>query len=164
MRKILRRSSRPPWPLTWQLLLALGGSVLVVGLIVGKLVKQLESDYLTRSLEQQNHKVAQMLSVTAIDAVISEDLPVLQTIVSEAVEKDPDILLLIVENERRETLAEWSSPASSSARSMSLSEDLNYAGELFGRIQITWDIQDLTEEVSRHVRHMQVSRSPCWLF
>ena len=155
MRKTAQKSSLTPWPLSRQLLLALGGSLLIVGLIIGKLVEQLETDYLTRSVEQQNHKVAQILSVTAIDAVISEDLPVLETIISQAVAKDTDILSLSMENEKGEILASWTSKEAPSATSMSLTEELNFEDELFGRIRIAWKVEGLFDEVYRHVRHMQ---------
>ncbi len=154
MRKKSQQSGRTPWPLSRQLLLALGGSVLLVGLIVGKLLERLESDYLTRTVEKQNHKVAQILSVTAIDAVISEDLPVIETIVSQAVAKDADIMSLVMENEKGEILASWTSQETPAATPLSFTEDLKYEGELFGRIRIAWNVDGLFDEVHRHVRNM----------
>ena len=95
------------WPLRRQIILALGGSILLIGLLSGELVRTIETEYLQQNFEQQSHKMFSILSATSIDAVVSEDQPLLETIINQIITNEPQIHSLVIENEEKEPLVQW---------------------------------------------------------
>ena len=145
------------WPLRRQLILALGGTILLVGMLTGELVRTLETNYLQESFEQQSRKTFFILSATSIDAVVSEDQPLLDTIVVQTVAFDPDIYSLSIENEVGESLVDWQNDKMSASEPlMSFSEDIVYEEESFGRMNISWNVSGLIAEIEAHVLKMRV--------
>ncbi len=144
-------------PIWRQILLLLGGSILLVGYAVGIVFEQLETDYLRQNLEEQNHRILSVLSATSIDAVISEDQARLETIITQLATLDPNILSLTMENERRETLAHWQRISDTGAMThLAFAEDILFDGEHFGRIFIDWNIQPLQQQIDLHVLSMRL--------
>ena len=145
------------WPLSRQLLVALGGTVLVFGMVSGELVREMETEYLEQTLEQQSHRTFSLLSATTLDAVVSEDRPVLETIVGQTVSYEPNILSLSILNELGEPLAEWKKDAiPDTALLREFEKDVVFEGESFGRIRIGWDVEELYAEIDRHVNKMRL--------
>ena len=145
------------WPLRRQLVLALGGTILLVGVLTGELVRTMESNYLKESFEQQSRKTFFILSATSIDAVVSEDQPLLETIVAQTVSFDPEIYSLSIENELSEKLVDWhNKQMNASAPLMSFSQDIVFEEESFGRMNIAWNVSGLIAEIEAHVMKMRV--------
>ncbi|MCP3870377.1 MAG: response regulator [Gammaproteobacteria bacterium] len=144
------------WPLRRQLILALGGTTILVGALSGELVRTMETNYLKESFEQQSRKTFSILSATSIDAVVSEDQPLLETIVSQSVAFDPEIFSLSIENEVNEILVEWqNTEISADVPLMSFSEDIVFEEESFGRMNISWNVTPLIHEIEMHVQKMR---------
>ncbi|MDH3598062.1 MAG: hypothetical protein OEU26_00315, partial [Candidatus Tectomicrobia bacterium] len=78
-----------PWLLKRQLMLGLGGIILLAGLVVGEVVRILETQYLHHPLKQHSRQMLSMLAAASLDAIISEDRPVLKTMVTQSVRRDP---------------------------------------------------------------------------
>jgi len=145
------------WPLRRQLLVALGGTVLAFGMISGELVREMETGYLEQTLEQQSRRTFSLLSATSLDAVVSEDRPVLETIVAQTVSYEPNILSLAILNELGEPLATWTRGESAEAAYLrEFEKDVVFEGESFGRIRIGWNVADLYAEIDRHVSKMRL--------
>ncbi len=145
------------WPLRRQIILALGGSILLIGLLSGELVRTIETEYLQQNFEQQSHKMFSILSATTIDAVVSEDQPLLETIINQIITNEPQIHSLVIENEEKEPLVQWLSESDvSSAQLMSFSEEIIFEEESFGRIGIEWDVTELYAKIDRHVEKMSI--------
>ena len=145
------------WPLRRQIILALGGSILLIGLLSGELVRTIETEYLQQNFEQQSHKMFSILSATSIDAVVSEDQPLLETIINQIIINEPEIHSLVIENEEKEPLVQWLSKRDvSSAQLMSFSEDIIFEEESFGRMGIEWDVTNLYAKIDRHVVKMRI--------
>jgi len=145
------------WPLRRQLVLTLGGSLLIVGVLSGELVRTMETTYLQQSFEEQSRKMFSILSATSIDAVVSEDQPLLETIVAQTVTFEPDIYSLVIENELGEALVSWES-ANMSADDplMPFSRDIVFEGESFGTMRIEWNVTSLMNEIDNHVEKMRM--------
>ncbi len=145
------------WPLRRQLVLTLGGSLLVVGLLSGELVRTMETTYLQQSFKEQSRKMFSILSATSIDAVVSEDQPLLETIVAQTVSFEPDIRSLVIENELGEALVSWKNTSMSvSDPLMPFSNDIVFEGESFGKMHIEWNVTSLLAEIDNHVEKMRM--------
>ncbi len=157
MLQLRRTTSRRPWPLRHQLMLGLGGIVLLAGLVVGEVVRTLETQYLHHLLQQHSQQMLSMLAAASLDAVISEDRPVLKTMVHQSVRRDPHIVMVQVKNERGKSLIEWQrNDGSPRAPYLVFREDITYEGENFGAIRIKRDISDLQKDITAHVRTMRL--------
>lgn len=145
------------WPLSRQLLIALGGTVLITGLVSGELVRDMETSYLEHTLEQQNQRTISLLSATSLDAVVSEDRPLLETIVAQTVRYEPSIYSVVILNELDEPLVQWQSEATNDqAQLRQFENDVLFEGESFGAIRIEWNVQDLFKEIDDHVQKMRM--------
>ena len=80
------------WPLWLQTGLTLGITILVVGFGSGELVRKLETNYLFKRSDEQTERTVSLISAVSVDAVISQDGPLLETLVNQAVSKDPSIV------------------------------------------------------------------------
>ncbi len=147
------------WPLRRQLIVALGSTVLLVGFMSGELVRRLETDYLLQTFHQTSEKTFSMLSAASIDAVVSEDRPLLETIVAQSVGFDPDIRALTIENELGEPLVTWEQESERPTPADSLfrfSDNVVFEGESFGTINIDWNVENLRREIEAHVDKMRL--------
>src|SRR5919198_1036834 len=95
------------WPLWGQITLAIGSAMLLISVLAGEYVRSLETQYLLTGLQTQSQRTFALLSAATLAAVITEDRPVLETIVTQAVRQDPDIVSLLVENETGRPLVHW---------------------------------------------------------
>lgn len=157
MRRLPLRLPRRPWPLRRQLMLGLGAIVLLAGLLVGEVVRTLETQYLHHRLQQHSQQLLSMLAAASLDAIISEDRPVLKTIVTQSVQRDPHIVAVQMENERGISLVNWQRDDTSPlVPHLIFKEDITYEGESFGYIWIKRDIRDLQADITAHVRTMRL--------
>ncbi len=146
-----------PWPLRRQLMLGFGGIVLLAGLVVGEVVRTLETQYLHHRLKQHSQQMLSMLAAASLDAIISEDRPVLKTMVTQSVRRDPHIVAMQIENESGAPLVAWQrDDTSPHAPHLTFTEDITYEGERFGHIRIERDIRDLQTDIDAHVRTMRL--------
>src|SRR5262249_37847527 len=99
------------WPLWGQITLAIGGAMLLISVLAGESVRTLETQYLLAGLQTQSQRAFALLSAATLDAVIAEDRPVLETIVTQAVHQDPDIVSVTLENEAGRARGPWQNPA-----------------------------------------------------
>lgn len=151
------QSSRRPWPLRRQLLLGLGGIVVLAGLVVGEVVRTLETQYLHHRLQQHSQQMLSMLAAASLDAIISEDRPVLKTMVTQSVRRDPHIVAVQVANERGTPLVDWQrADVSPHTPHLIFTEGITYEGESFGHIRIKRDISGLQTDIATHVRTMRL--------
>ncbi len=145
------------WPIRRQLILALGGTVIVFGIVSGELGRRLESASLRHNLQHQLTKTVNMLSAASIDAVITEDRPLLRTIVDQSVRYEPELLSLEISNEAGVALVEWKNEQTKPANPpLRFSQDIEYEGEVFGKIKIQWNLDNLRKQVNQHVQKMRV--------
>jgi len=93
-----------------------------------------------------------MLFATSLDAVLSEDQPVLETIVAQSIELDSEIHELSIVNEYNQVLAEWgSNDQISESLKIPFQQDVVFEGESFGTISIVWDASVQRQTVKAHV-------------
>ncbi|MCP3670457.1 MAG: response regulator [Gammaproteobacteria bacterium] len=133
---------------------------MVVNFLTASMIRYMESDYLFEQMEMQSRNSFALLAATAIDAVITEDRPLLETIISQTIKKAPDMVGLSVTNESGEVLAKWlrkDVPAQGNIRQYTY--PIEYEAEIFGDINIKWDIEPIYEEIDHHVGEMRLFMS-----
>ena len=124
-----------------------------VAFITGEYMRNVQTRTLEASFQQFSQKTFNMLFATSLDAVLSEDQPVLETIVAQSVELDPDIHALSIVNEFNEEMAAWESDQSIDASlKIPFSQDVVFEGESFGTIAIVWDASRQRATVQAHVQ------------
>jgi signal transduction histidine kinase len=141
-----------------QITLAIGCAMGLIGVLAGEFVRALETKYLMAGLQTQSQRTFALLSAAALDAIIAEDRPVLETIVAQAAHHDPDLVSLIIENEDGMVLAHWQNMTVQTRPSLqSFSTKIAFQGETFGRMTIAWTVAGKQEEIQKHIMHIYVS-------
>lgn len=142
------------WPLAIQVFIGISLSMMTVGIISGELYRVRETDFLRENFYRQSKQTFSMLSSVSIEAMITEDVPVLETIVAKVVEKTPGIYALSIYNEEGRKLVSWKSRVvyqDAENKTLSFEENIVSEGEVFGRIFLAWDTAPNYREINDHV-------------
>ena len=146
------RPTRYHWPLWLQIALALFIAVLLVNLITAPLVRKVMSGFELEQVRQQSHNTFSLLAATAIDAVITEDIPLLETIVARSLELSPDVIALSITNEEGILLVQRTRPdAVPGDDVLDYSYPIEFENERFGTMNIAWDMEPVSRQISHHV-------------
>lgn len=139
------------WPLRQQIILVMGCTILAVGLSAAEFVRFNENRAFERNFRDQTQKLVSMLSATSLDAILSEDRPVLDTTIRQLVDNDPDVVAVSIFNENDEVLTQWKRhDFIDPALCMDFSHDVLLEGESFGRIDVTWNVQRQQDEIKQY--------------
>ena len=123
-----------------------------VAYITGEYMRTVQTTTLENSFQSHSQKTFSMLFATSLDAVLSEDQPVLETIVAQSIELDEDIHALSVVNEFNQVLAAWQSNAHlDDSLKIPFKQDVVFEGESFGTVSIVWDASTQRQLVRDHV-------------
>jgi len=150
-------STKRRWPLWSQMALALVAALLVVNLITVIFTRHIVSDFTLDQVEEISRSSFALLTATAIDAVITEDIPLLETIAAHSLEKTPSMISLRMENEQGKLLAQQSRPQTTADDKIrSYRYVIKFEGEQFGTLNIRWDIQPIETKINNHVIKVQL--------
>ncbi|MBX2884091.1 MAG: response regulator [Granulosicoccus sp.] len=146
------------WPLQRQIIVVLGCTIMAVGIIAGELVREMETRAFEKNFTSHTQKLVSMLSATSVDAIVSEDRPVLDTIIAELIAVDPDVYSIDILNEYAEPLTTWANEDSSAvSKDLKIySHEVLLEEESFGEINVTWDVRPHHAEISEHVKKIRV--------
>ncbi len=144
------------WPLRRQIFLLTGCTIMMVGLLAAEFARNQETASFKRNFNYQTQKLVSMLSATSLDAILSEDRPVLDTIIAQLVENDSDVEEVTILNENEEVLNSWSKADSTAtvAEKIDYSHDVLVEGESFGKISVSWNVAKQTAEIHNHVKKL----------
>ncbi len=146
------------WSLSRQVLLGFGVAALIIGFLFGELERWLETSELQQQLHEQSRQTAALLAAVSVDAMITEDQPLLETIIEQVVGSNPAIHSLAFENEDGASLARFvRDPAPDSASLLTLSDDIVFKGEKFGRLIIEWDVRPAYRQIEAHVQKTRLN-------
>ena len=130
------------WKLSLQAFVALSIAVLIVAFLSGEVVRRAETTKLTEDLREQSVRTTALLAAVSIDAVISEDIPLLETIIEQSFKYSPKFHALLFVNEKGEVLAVWQRDGEFDESSIvPLSNNLVFEGETFGQLNIDWNVE-----------------------
>ena len=136
------------WPLRRQIVLVTGCTILAVGIAAAEFVRLSEQHAFERNFREQTQKLVSMLSATSLDAILSEDRPVLDTTIKQLVDNDSDVEAVRIYNENDEVLTEWSRETLvDPEQCIDFQQDVEFAGESFGSIEVLWNVQRQQAEI-----------------
>lgn len=115
------------------------------------IVQRTVGDELRQAYLEQSRTTASTIAGASMDAVITEDRPLLQTIAEQVIERDPRIGSIAIENESGTALA-VAGNASSGERLLTFEERLEYGGEDFGRVTIEWSTAEFYGAIDHAAR------------
>ncbi len=134
------------------LLVSLTLTFATVAYITGEYMRTVQTRTLEDSFQRHSQKTFSMLFATSLDAVLSEDTPVLETIVAQSIELDPEIHALSIVNEYNQVLSAYNSGQSiPDSLKIPFEQDVIFEGESFGTISIVWDASVQRQTVRDHV-------------
>ncbi len=149
------KEGRKRWPLWRQVSIALTLSVVVVAVVAGGMARRLEENYLSELIQRNGERATTLISATAIDAVIVEDLPVLQTIVDQSAAIDEAIAALKITNADGRILAAWTRDTEKGETDTAVTaNDIVLAGQRFGSVMVEWDVEAMHRDADIHVRNL----------
>ncbi len=135
---------------------------MLVGLGAGEFVRRLETKAFESNFKYQTQKLVSMVSATSLDAIVSEDRPVLDTTIAQLIENDPDVRAVSIQNEYNEVLTSWKKSDENLSNSspqeiMQFEHDVLLEGESFGHIVIDWDVRMQYQEIREHVTNIYLA-------
>jgi signal transduction histidine kinase len=144
-----------------QLLFGLSLLAIAMALVAGIVIHRTESDYLNDLVREEKAKLFELIKSSTLDDVISEDVPQIQTTIRQVIDQDPELVSLSIENESGSSMFEWTRQQeeakprplalwNNAPSRHSLTEEIDLAGETFGRITVVWDVSKSDREVARH--------------
>ncbi len=145
------------WPLWLQLAVFLLVVIVAAAGAGGHLIRQEVSSYLTENLKENSTKTFAILSSVSIDAVIAQDIPLLETIVTQATERDPNIVTMVIEDSSGKQLMKWNRRENVAREdAMYFEQDITLENESFGKMKITLNAASMNQEIRQHVKHVRL--------
>ncbi len=126
--------------ITTTLLLSAFACALVCGFIAGEAAHHAESKAAYDQVQAASERVLDVFVATSLDAMISEDRPVLLTSARQLLARADGIVQIIVADETGAVLAQADGASSSSTQERSTTRRrVTYRGQTFGTITLAWD-------------------------
>ena len=140
------------FPLWSKILFATLCITIVTSLAAGELARRFEYNYLTNNLTSQIQQTFNLLSATTIDSLITEDIPLLETIMLQISSNYPDIEFFAIYNELQTVLVTWGAlPAEDSLQHQVFQQPVIFGGETFGYMKIAVSTARLQDDITKHV-------------
>ncbi len=140
------------WEISTQLALILSLATILIAITIGESIRNIESQYLVKKVESHDQHVLDIIASSLVDAVISEDIPVLNSIVQQISKSYPELISLKISNEYGQALANWTSSSKPvENNTLTSSGKIVFEGESFGQVTMVRDIESTIQEINSHV-------------
>lgn len=145
------------WPLLLQVTLSLSVVLILVSLLTAYLTFHIVSDFEFNRAKEKNISSLSLLSATAIDAVITEDIPLLNTIATQTLKQSPQIHSLIIKNEQGKRMVQQSQNDITPDNMLrTYSHSIIFENENFGSIVMQMDIRPIKKQINNQVTRVQI--------
>lgn len=125
---------------------------LVLSFSAGEIVRVFEKNYLEEKVGKQLQNYFQALSSTAIEDVLTEDIPHLETILEQATSHSPDLIYVLISNETGKQLASSGlAPTTDDKLIAQYHHTISFEGEIFGSMTLALSTENLLNEINHHV-------------
>ncbi|MCP4401350.1 MAG: HAMP domain-containing protein [bacterium] len=131
-------------------------SVILVSFTAGRVIRSLEKEYLTNQLAVHTKQLLSVVSGATVDAMITEDVDILETVVEHVSRNSETMIDVIVENSEGQILVQWTREHSSQANVISFSERIVFEEEFFGRMVMKWDLTTPFQLIEHHVQKIRI--------
>lgn len=155
------RRARPRAPSTWslsrQIIVVVIGVSVLIGAIVGEAVRHFDSQHMLTELEDRTVEVVSLISAVAVDAMITEDVPLIETIIQQTITVMPDIRDMSVFNEDDNVIAHWRRDGvNHPLHHFTVSKAISFSGEQFGSMTVQWDLRNAQLQLDNHVLRVRL--------
>lgn len=132
-------------------MLVMGCTLLTVGLSAAEFIRFNEKQAFERNVQDQTQKLVSMLSASSLQAILSEDRPVLESTIKQLTDNDTDVDAISIFDKNGEVLTQWTrSDHIDKNLSIEFSHDVLLDGKSFGRIVITWNVDRQQAEIAAY--------------
>ncbi|MDH3918082.1 MAG: HAMP domain-containing histidine kinase [Rhodospirillales bacterium] len=156
-----RAPTRRHFRLGAQLFSGLAIVAVIVAAAAGMVVRHMERNHLISVMAEEHEKKFELLVSASLDDIISEDLPRLETTMSQLIAQDPNFNSAHIANEADKVLFSWSRPSprghdhspilfENDHRTLRFARHVVFAGEKFGTIVAGWDTTSADHKVNEH--------------
>jgi signal transduction histidine kinase len=136
-----------------QIVASMAMAAALVAVAVGSLARQDETRRLRAQLTEQADLTLSLLGGLMIEAIIVEDVPVLETALQEAVARNTKILSIQVLNPQRQIIAQARSGAERGDDEIVFHQrPVSWEGEKFGYMHVEWSIREGKALIAANVR------------
>src|SRR5436309_9328530 len=134
-----------------QLLLGMALVTAAVSISAGLVARSFEQRYLATLLEAESEKKFDLLVAAAMDEIISEDVPRLETMLAGAIRRDPSFAAVRILTARGTLLYDWRRDDLKPGTALrAFARDVRLKGEIFGNFSASWTSGATTREIDRH--------------
>lgn len=144
------------WTLARQISVLGYAIALVIGFLLSQVVKEIEFNYLMARAAHRHDEIFATFSSACIEAVITEDIPILRTLVGQFTERFPDLNQMVIRNEDNVVLVRWTRNKETPVRHppKTSRKELVFEGEKFGDVEMAWNMDQTYSEVEKHAHFM----------
>ncbi|NIZ14310.1 response regulator [Phaeobacter sp. HF9A] len=136
-----------------QVVVAMSLAALLVVVTVGSVARRYEVQRVSEQLGDQANLTVSLLSGLMLEAIIVEDVPVLETGLIEAITRYPKILSIHIESSEGEVIAQASNPDSDAAQDFVMyHRPVEFEGFVFGTMVVQWSTKEGKAIVADKVR------------
>ena len=129
--------------------------LLLVSYFAGISMRGIARYFLFQQLRQQTKQMLSAVSGSAIEALIIEDVDILETITEQVGSSNKNLVQIAIKNNKWDELASWHS-GRTTINLMSLSENIIFEQEKFGLIDMSWDLESNYKRIEDHVKLLRL--------
>ncbi len=145
-------------PLWLQIILAVALCSVIAAFLLGRFVRDAETQYLESQLLEQSRELTALMAATSVEAVVREDALGLETVVEESGRVLRDLSRLSVHNRDGTELATWIRSDAAGATDVFVSRTpIAISTETFGSTVATWNMAPQRARIARHAQRLQVA-------
>ena len=133
-----------------QLLICLAAVSLFFSVLFGYTLRQFEREFLLSNIKKANQQTVALITATSADAIITEDRPLLESVIIDISKSDPAITAIRIANESGRPLAQWRSATVTDTTPITISENIVVGNEVFGSVVLDWDAQSIEQQAQAH--------------
>lgn len=143
------------WPLWRQITVSLFVATIFVSTLAGGLAWQIGERQLGHLIQRSGERATALVSATAADAVIVEDIPVLQTVVEQSAAADEAIESFWIRNANGRVLASMNRAGDAKREDLvSTNGNIVISGQKFGTVEIVWNLETMHRDSALHVSEL----------
>jgi len=102
------------------------------------------------NIKKTNQQTVALITATSADAIITEDRPLLESVIIDVSKSDPAIIAIRIANESGRPLAQWRSATVTDTMPITISENIVVGNEVFGSVVLDWDAQSIEQQAQAH--------------
>jgi signal transduction histidine kinase len=142
-------------PLWVQLLVTLIVIAMLLAYLAGEYIRMSETPHRLAHAQYMVQSKMKVVAATTLDAIIAQDIPVIETALKGVASLSKDIYRLEMRDARNNVLFSWRQPNfsehSANSQLVNLSQPIKFEGEKLGTLLAGWDASATHAEIARQI-------------